>query len=218
MENSPSMGQPQRLSFNTNMSSLIQCLLVFPLRCCGRQWVWIRRGNDISIYQVAINVFSVPFLACATLLSGVPAAIGVLFFSARSIPRVTEDHPRGDITLLAKETSDDKIAERIRDHFRNAGYEYLVEVRSIEGDLHHNTLHRYITLINPASTPITRLWEGLKHHFYNEMDLSLNSLHHSIIKNDNLDRLKSILALYRAVTFSLSVDLGYIHTRLGEWT
>lgn len=217
------LGQFQRLPLNQQRCCSVASLLVSAFRFCGRQWMWIRSDNNKQISQVALKIFIAPFLASATLLSGLPAVIGILFFSSGNIPAVTVYHPRGDINLLRKDTSNEQIAERIKEHLRIAGHEYSIEVRSkdreIINDYYPEHISRYITLINPSSTRITRFCERLKNHFYNKDVSSLSSLYHCFYQkgaSERIAQLQDVLALHRAVSFSIPFDLAYVHIELGQ--
>ncbi|MBN9378911.1 MAG: hypothetical protein BGO14_03140 [Chlamydiales bacterium 38-26] len=202
----------------------VERLLVSPFRFCGRQWMWIRGDSHNQISKVALKVFTVPFLACATVLSSLPALIGALFFSLSNIPSVVEYQPRFDINLLRKDTSNEEIAIKIKDHLQTSGYDYSIKVRSrdreLTNDHYPEYIQRYITVINPSSSPAMRLWERFKNHFYNKEVSSLNSLSVCLFDQEpkRLAQLRDVLALHRSITFSLAFDLAYIRTEVGEGT
>jgi hypothetical protein len=199
--------------------SMIKGLLFSPLRFCGRQWVWINSYDNNQISQVVLKVLVIS----ATLLSSLPAIIGALVFSADDIPDVTKLRPGGNINLLEKGTSDEAIAEIIRNQLRSAGYEYSVEVRSLDREVinhyYPNHIHRYVILTDSSSTAITRFWEVLKNHFYNNDISSLDSLYPCIYNGsarEGWTQLKDVLALHKSVTFSMAFDLAYVRTELGR--
>jgi hypothetical protein len=223
MANPQPLWQIQPLPLNQWRCCSVESLLVFPFRFCGRQWMWIRNDNNNQISQVALKILIVPVLACATLLSGLPAVIGTLFFSSGNIQNVTEYYPGGDINLLRKDISNEQIGERIKEHLRIARHEYSIEVRSqdreIINDYYPEHIHRYITLINPSSTAVTRFCESLKNQFYNKDVSSLSSLYPCLYERGTpecLAQLNDVLALHKAVTFSMTFDLAYVRTELGR--
>jgi hypothetical protein len=226
MANPQFFGKVQPLPLNQWKRCLVERLLVSPFRFCGRQWMWIRNDNNSQISQVALKIFIVPFLVCATLMSGLPAVIGTLIYSSGNIPAVTVYQPMGDINLLRKDISNKQIAKKIKELLRNVGHEYSIKVQSMNrgiiNDYYPKYIHRYITLINPSNTAITRFCETLKNHFYNKDVFSLNSLHSCLydsgVGTPGLAQLKDVLALYKAVTFSLAFDLAYVHTELSRGT
>jgi len=217
------MSAPQPLPLNYNGCFSVKDLFFSPLRFCGRQWMWTKSDSNNQISQIALKTLAIPFLTCTTFLSGLLAVIGALVFSEDNIPSITEDHPGGDISLLRKNTSNKEVARLVKDRLNNAGYEYSVEVRSLDGNAINNyfpeNIHRYVTLINPSSTKITRFLEVIKDHFYNKKSPSLSFLYPCIYSDnieENLSQLKHILALHKAVTFSMAFDLAYVRTELGR--
>lgn len=213
--------RPQPLPINEDENYWIRSLFFAPIRFCGRQWAWIESDDNDEVLQVAIKILSVPFLACATLLSALPAFIGGVVFSAENIPSITEHHPRGDISLLSRNTKNEDVAERIKDVLQRLGLEYVVEVRSMDRDktneYYDEYLHRYVTLKDPSSTEITRIWELVKNNFHNKETPSLSSLYPCICeisKDEDIAQLKDVLAIYKSVTFSIAFDLAYVTTEV----
>jgi len=214
---------PQLLPINAGGGCSVKDLFFSPLRFCGRQWMWIEGDNNNQIVHIALKVLAVPFLTCATALSCLPAVIGALVFSEGYIPSITEYSPGGGQDLLRKSEGNEAVARIVKDRLRSAGYECSVEVRSQNRRVNNNNfpdhIHRYVTLINPSSTKITRFFEVIKGHFCNTDVPSLSSAYPCIYRDnmeENLPHLKRILALHEAVTVSMACDLAYVRTELGR--
>lgn len=196
----------------------IRDLFFAPIRFCGRQWMWVKDTNKNSISQIALKVLLVPFLACLTLLSGLPAVIGALIFSPKPID-YTDYNPGAGLSLLRRDTSNEQIAERIQEHLNSKGHKYSVNVRSMDRERIRNdnyypeNIHRYVTVTNPSNTKATRFKEVLKNHFYNKDVSSLSALFPCIRglgTEEGCKQLRDVLALYKAITFSIPYDLAYL--------
>jgi hypothetical protein len=217
------LAKPQVLQSDNSGYYSLKNLFFSPLRYCGRQWVWVKSNPDDQISQTALKILASPFLACATLFSGLPALIGAFIFSPDTIPTVTKYSPRGDLALLKNNVSNEEIAERIKRQLNLGGVECSVEVQSrdreILNDYYPDSLHRCVTLVNPSNATLSRVKEVLKSHFHNKDISDLNNLYACIYEgaaSEDLDRLKDVLALHGAVTFSLAFDLAYVRTELGR--
>src|SRR4051812_48468325 len=118
--------QPQ---FINHKSCLDKGLFFSPFRFCGRQWMWIKSDSK-QISEVALKVLATPFLVGATLLTGIPAAIGALIFPPDGLLSTFEYRPPGDLNLLRRDISNDQVAEIIRETLSKRGCECSVKVRS----------------------------------------------------------------------------------------
>ena len=210
---------PQPLPINEDEHYWVRSFFFAPIRFCGRQWIWVESDDNNEILQVALKILSVPFLACTTLLSVLPAFIGGGLLSAENIQSITEHHPKGDISLLSRNIQNEEVAERIKDVLQRLGLEYVVEVRSMDRDkineYYSEYIHRYVTLIDPSSTEITRIWQLVKNNFHSKESPSLSSLYPCICDigtEEDIAQLRDVLSLYKSVTFSIAFDLAYVRT------
>jgi len=212
---------PQPLPMREGGGYSVKDIVFAPIRFCGRQWMWINSDHKDQTSQIALRVLALPFLACATLVSGIIAAVGVRIFSAGHLPeRVDFPVPR-ELALLRRDVSDFDIAGRIRENLNRVECVCSVEVLSMDREVIHNYypnhIHRYITLQN--SSRASRIWEMVKYQFWNKNHPRLNDLYRCTYGDgtpENIAGLKDVLALHKSVTFSMAFDLAYVRTSVVE--
>lgn len=212
-----------RLSIDNDGCCSLKDLFFSPIRFSGRQWMWMNSDSEGRVSQIALKRLAFPFLVCSIILAAGMAIIGGLVLPAESIPRHTDYNPRGDISLLKKDLSDEQVEREISGRLTASGYVCSVHVRSsersaINHDYYPDYVHRNVTLTNPSSTSASRFRKVIENHFWNKNAPSLTSLHTCLyggVSSEDLERLKEILALHEGVTFSMAFDLAYVSTRLG---
>ncbi len=215
---------PVPVPINRGRCCSIKDIFFSPIRFCGRRWMWVKGDSNNQISGIALKILVTPLLACTTLLSGLIAVIGALALPTDNIPSCIAHSPGGKISLLRRDKSDNDIAREIKKSLSDSGCEYSVQVKSMERaviDENHypECIHRYVTVIDPSNTAMTRFLEVLKNQFWNKSVPSLGSLYPCVYREmttEDLEQLKSVLALHKAVTFSMAFDLAYVRTELGR--
>lgn len=209
------------LPLNHRGNDSLKDLFFAPIRFCGRQWMWINSDHQSKISQIVFRVLALPFLGCATLASGVMAAIGAHVFSSDKIPSHLNYSREGNLELLRRNTSNQEIAGRITDELNRAGCECTVEVLSMDREVLHNYypefIHRFVTLKNPSRK--FRVWEVVKHHFLNKNTPRIEALYLCIDRRrtpESIQQLNDVLALHRSVTFIMAFDLAYVRTEIED--
>lgn len=199
-----------------------------PIQFCGRQWEWMKQIESecsaSQMVQIALRILALPLLALATFFSGGLGLVAALL-PAGDVP--TEK--RRDIEtvidpeLIAKASTDEQVAEKLRERLSPIGCECAVDVSTDESPFmmslfnmnkNPNSVTRFIT-IEPTSSCFWRIWKSVQNNFLNKENPSLTNLYLCLQKYPTIahtQELNEFLETYGRVGFTIDRDLEYIRT------